>query len=86
LSKTFLTAISLSAVATNGKIASGGPYFIISRNISAQFGSSIGLLFYVGNTIAVAMYIVGAAEIFLVSPSFFKYTVVCVVFVFLYFF
>jgi Amino acid permease len=63
--KTFLTSISLSAVATNGKIHSGGPYFIISRNLNATFGASIGLLFYVGNTIAVSMYTCGACEIFL---------------------
>jgi hypothetical protein len=55
----------LSAVATNGKISSGGPYFIISRNLSVKLGSSIGLLYYIGTTIATSMYICGACEIFL---------------------
>lgn len=50
---------------TNGKIASGGPYFIISRNLSPSIGSSIGILFYIGNTIAVSSYICGACEIFI---------------------
>jgi potassium/chloride transporter 4/5/6 len=65
--KTFLTSVSLSSIATNGKIHSGGPYFLISRNLNATFGGSIGILFYIGNTIAVSMYTCGASEIFLVN-------------------
>lgn len=60
-----MTAVSLSAVVTNGKIASGGPYYIISRNLSPSIGSSIGILYYIGNTIAAASYICGGCEIFL---------------------
>ena len=30
-SSTFLTAQSMSAIATNGKITSGGPYFLVRR-------------------------------------------------------
>lgn len=55
----------MSAVVTNGKISSGGPYYIISRNLSPSIGSSIGILYYVGNTIAAASYICGGCEIIL---------------------
>lgn len=59
---TFLTALSLSAVATNGRVAAGGPYFVISRNLGPQVGTAVGLLFYLGTTIAASMYVLGAVE------------------------
>uniref|UniRef100_A0A0N5BDG3 Solute carrier family 12 member 6 n=1 Tax=Strongyloides papillosus TaxID=174720 RepID=A0A0N5BDG3_STREA len=62
---TFLTCISISAVATNGVIESGGAYFMISRNLGPEFGSAIGLLFYLANTVATSMYLVGGVEILL---------------------
>ncbi|GMT24173.1 hypothetical protein PFISCL1PPCAC_15470 [Pristionchus fissidentatus] len=62
---TFLTCISLSAVATNGVVESGGAYFMISRNLGPEFGSAVGLLFYLANTVATAMYLVGGTEVFL---------------------
>ncbi|KJH49177.1 amino acid permease [Dictyocaulus viviparus] len=60
---TLLTSISLSAVATNGVVESGGAYFIISRNLGAEFGSAVGILFYLANTVAASMYIVGGVEV-----------------------
>ncbi|VDM98082.1 unnamed protein product [Thelazia callipaeda] len=62
---TFLTCISLSAVATNGVIESGGTYFMISRNLGPEFGTAVGVLFYMANACACAMYIVAAVEILL---------------------
>ncbi|EGB07220.1 hypothetical protein AURANDRAFT_53926, partial [Aureococcus anophagefferens] len=59
---TFLTALSLSAVATNGKVEAGGPYFVISRNLGPEVGTAVGLLFYLGTTIAASMYVLGAVE------------------------
>ncbi|KAK6021178.1 hypothetical protein OSTOST_13160 [Ostertagia ostertagi] len=64
---TLLTSISLSAVATNGVVESGGAYFIISRNLGAEFGSAVGILFYLANTVAASMYIVGGVEVLLVK-------------------
>uniref|UniRef100_A0AC34QJS4 Uncharacterized protein n=1 Tax=Panagrolaimus sp. JU765 TaxID=591449 RepID=A0AC34QJS4_9BILA len=64
-SVTFLTSISLSAIATNGVVAGGGPYYMISRNLGPELGGAVGILFYLGTTIAAAMYITGAVEIFL---------------------
>ncbi|VDK47476.1 unnamed protein product [Anisakis simplex] len=63
---TFLTCISLSAVATNGEVKSGGAYFMISRNLGAEFGSAVGILFYLANTVATSMYLVGGIEILLI--------------------
>ncbi|RNA10301.1 solute carrier family 12 member 6 isoform X2 [Brachionus plicatilis] len=62
---TLLTAISTSAIATNGIVPAGGPYFMISRALGPEFGGAVGILFYLGNTVAGSMYIVGAVEIFL---------------------
>ncbi|KAL1493192.1 hypothetical protein ABEB36_011293 [Hypothenemus hampei] len=68
---TMLTAISMSAIATNGVVPAGGSYFMISRSIGPEFGGAVGMLFYTGTTLAAAMYIVGAVEIILVymAPS-----------------
>jgi potassium/chloride transporter 4/5/6 len=62
-----LTAISMSAIATNGVVPAGGSYFMISRSLGPEFGGAVGMLFYTGTTLAAAMYIVGAIEIVLVS-------------------
>ena len=59
---TFLTSLSLSAIATNGKISGGGPYYLISRALGPEFGGSVGLCFYLGTTVAGSMYILGAVQ------------------------
>ena len=59
---TFLTAISMSAVCTNGQIKGGGVYYMISRSLGPEFGGAIGLMFTLANSIAVAMYVIGFCE------------------------
>ncbi|XP_032399860.1 solute carrier family 12 member 6 isoform X5 [Etheostoma spectabile] len=62
---TLLTAISMSAIATNGVVPAGGAYFMISRSLGPEFGGAVGLCFFLGTTFAGAMYILGAIEILL---------------------
>lgn len=68
---TMLTAISMSAIATNGVVPAGGSYFMIGRALGPECGGAVGMLFYTGTTLAAAMYIVGAVEIVLtyMAPS-----------------
>ena len=59
-----LTALSMSAISTNGEIQAGGAYYMISRAIGPKIGGAIGLIFSIANGIAVALYIVGFCETF----------------------
>ncbi|PVD19309.1 hypothetical protein C0Q70_19796 [Pomacea canaliculata] len=59
---TTLTALSMSAICTNGEVKGGGAYYLISRSLGPEFGGAIGLVFSVANAVAVAMYVVGFAE------------------------
>ncbi|XP_068558144.1 solute carrier family 12 member 7-like isoform X1 [Cebidichthys violaceus] len=62
---TLLTAISMSAIATNGVVPAGGSYYMISRSLGPEFGGAVGLCFYLGTTFAGSMYILGTIEILL---------------------
>uniref|UniRef100_A0A8C7JDA1 Solute carrier family 12 member 7 n=1 Tax=Oncorhynchus kisutch TaxID=8019 RepID=A0A8C7JDA1_ONCKI len=68
---TMLTAISMSAIATNGVVPAGGSYYMISRSLGPEFGGAVGLCFYLGTTFAGSMYILGTIEILLtyIVPS-----------------
>uniref|UniRef100_A0AAF5D321 Solute carrier family 12 member 3 n=1 Tax=Strongyloides stercoralis TaxID=6248 RepID=A0AAF5D321_STRER len=69
-----ITAVSMSAIATNGEIKNGGCYYLISRSLGPEFGGSIGLILYIANMVNGAMNCVGLAEslVFLLSKSNFK--------------
>jgi solute carrier family 12 sodium/potassium/chloride transporter 2 len=74
-SVTAITAISMSAVATNGQIASGGVYYMISRALGPEFGGAIGLMFTIANSISVATYTIGFCDnildlVFDLAPNF----------------
>lgn len=59
---TLITAISMSAVSTNGKIRGGGIYYMLSRSLGPEFGGAIGLMITLANAIAVSMYVIGFCE------------------------
>lgn len=59
---TFLTSLSLSAIASNGTIQAGGPYYIISRTLGVEIGGALGILFYLGTTLGASMHVMGAIE------------------------
>ncbi len=59
---TFLTALSLSAIATNTRVGAGGAYFLVSRSLGPEIGGSVGVPLYFAQAISVAFYIVGFAE------------------------
>lgn len=58
----FLTALSVAALSSNGRIREGGPYFLISRTLGPEVGVSIGLLFWLSKAVVLAIYILGAVE------------------------
>ncbi|XP_054159626.1 solute carrier family 12 member 1-like [Oppia nitens] len=56
------TAISMSAICTNGEVGTGGIYYMISRSLGAEAGSMIGIIFSFANAVLVSANLVGAAE------------------------
>ena len=58
-----LTVLSLSAMATNGKIAAGGTYYLVSRSVGPELGGAIGCVFFAANTVGAAFYLQGFAEV-----------------------
>ncbi|MDX9724540.1 MAG: amino acid permease, partial [Myxococcota bacterium] len=54
-----LTALSMSAIATNTPVRGGGAYFLISRVLGPQYGGAIGLALYIAQALSVPFYILG---------------------------
>ncbi|MEJ2104418.1 MAG: hypothetical protein P8X47_07570, partial [Ignavibacteriaceae bacterium] len=59
---TICTGLSMSSITTNIKIGAGGVYSIISKSLGLEAGGSIGIPFYISQTLAAALYIVGFTE------------------------
>jgi len=59
---TFLTALSVSAIATDQRVRIGGAYYMVSRSIGVETGGAVGIPLYFAQALSVALYTVGFAE------------------------
>lgn len=59
---TFLTALSVSAIATDRVVRGGGAYYIISRSLGIETGGAVGIPLYFAQALSVALYTIGFAE------------------------
>lgn len=59
---TFLTSLSISAIATNMQVRGGGSYFLISRVLGPEFGGAIGISLFVATALSAPFYIIGFIE------------------------
>ena len=57
-----MTALSLSAIASNGEVRGGGAYYLISRSLGPEFGGSIGVLFYLSQVLNTSLNVVGLID------------------------
>lgn len=59
---TFLTSLSVSAIATDRVVRAGGAYYMISRSLGIETGGSVGIPLYFAQALSVALYTIGFAE------------------------
>ncbi len=59
---TLCTGLSMSSITTNIRIGAGGAYYIISKSLGLEAGGSVGIPFYISQTLSAALYIIGFTE------------------------
>ena len=59
---TFLTGLSISALATNMRMKGGGAYFILSRSLGLEAGAALGVPLALSQSISVSFYVAGFSE------------------------
>lgn len=59
---TFLTGLSLAALATNMKVKGGGAYYIISRSLGVEAGAAVGLPLFLAQALGISFYAAGFSE------------------------
>jgi amino acid transporter len=59
---TVATALSVSAIATNMRVGTGGAYYMISRSLGLEIGGAIGIPLFLAQTFSVTLYAFGFAE------------------------
>lgn len=59
---TLLTSLSISAIATDRVVRTGGAYYMISRSLGIETGGAVGIPLYFAQAFSVALYTLGFAE------------------------
>lgn len=59
---TFLTSLSICAIATDKVVRVGGAYYMISRSLGIETGGAVGISLYFAQALSVALYTIGFAE------------------------
>ncbi|NEQ95299.1 MAG: amino acid permease [Cyanothece sp. SIO2G6] len=59
---TFLTSLSVCAIATDRVVRVGGAYYMISRSLGIETGGAVGIPLYFAQALSVALYTLGFAE------------------------
>ncbi len=52
-----------AAIVTNGRIQSGGPYFLLSRTMGLAIGGAIGVILLIEHIIANVFYLASISEV-----------------------
>ena len=58
----YLTILSVSALATNGRVAGGGAYYLLSRSVGPELGGAIGMVFTAANICGISFYMQGFTD------------------------
>ena len=59
---TICTGLSMASITTNIRIGAGGAYSIISKSLGLEAGGSVGIPFYISQSLSAALYIIGFTE------------------------
>ena len=59
---TFLTGLSISALATNMRMEGGGAYYMLSRSLGIESGAAIGIPLALAQAVGISFYVSGFAE------------------------
>ncbi|MGK7877640.1 MAG: amino acid permease [Xenococcaceae cyanobacterium] len=59
---TFLTSLSVCAIATDRLVRGGGAYYMISRSLGIETGGAVGIPLYFAQALSIALYTIGFAE------------------------
>ncbi len=61
----FTTGMSISSIATNRTVKTGGDYYMISRSLGLPIGGAIGIALFFALALSTSLYIIGFTESFL---------------------
>ncbi len=64
------TGLSISSIATDKKIKTGGIYYMLSRSLGLPMGGAIGITLFIGTALSISLYIIGFCESFLGIEAF----------------